>query len=92
MEYGAIWTNKFKEDYFPDADQILDWYHAVEHLWDTARVFFGENDMKRCEEWESLLKAFLWEGKVDVAIARIYQEAMLLKSKRTTFLNYEVIL
>ena len=25
---GASWISKFKEEYFPNAVQILDWYHA----------------------------------------------------------------
>ena len=84
---GAVWINKFKEDYFPDAVQILDWYHAVEHLWDTARILYGENNTKRCEEWARPLKALLWNGNVDTVIAHISKEALSRKGKQTSLIE-----
>ena len=80
---GAAWINKFKEEYFPNAVQILDWYHATEHLWDTARILFGENNIKKCEEWISPLQALIWDGKIDAVIEKLTQEALSRKSKRT---------
>lgn len=84
---GAPWINKFKEEYFPDAVQILDWYHAVEHLWVTAHKLFGENDIKRCEEWVNPLKALLWDGKVDTVIEKVTQEALSRKKNQTPLLE-----
>lgn len=46
---GASWLTKCRENYFPQAIQILDWYHAVEHLWRTAEEIFGENKEKSQE-------------------------------------------
>lgn len=80
---GASWIHKFKDEYFPDAVQILDWYHAVEHLWTTAHRLFGEEDIKRCEEWVKPLKTLLWDGKVDTVIKEITQEALLRKKNQT---------
>lgn len=84
---GAPWINKFKEEYFPDAIQILDWYHAVEHLWVTAHKLFGEDDMKRCEEWVNPLKTLLWDGKVDTVIEKVTQEALSRKKNQTPLLE-----
>jgi hypothetical protein len=80
---GALWINKFKEKYFSNAIQILDWYYAVEHLWTTAHTLFGEENIKQCEEWVKPLKALLWDGKVDSIIKKITQDAMSRKKNQT---------
>ena len=84
---GASWINKFKEDYFPNAVQILDWYHAVEHLWNTAHILFGENNTKRSEEWVSPLKTLLWDGNIDAVIDRITKDVLSRKKKQTPLLE-----
>jgi len=68
---GAIWLGKCKEEYFPNAFQILDWYHAVEHLWETAHNLFGENNKKECQDWVKPLEDLLWEGKASIVIKRL---------------------
>jgi hypothetical protein len=44
---GAAWLAKCRQEHFPNASQILDWYHAVEHLWETSRKLSGENNEQR---------------------------------------------
>jgi hypothetical protein len=39
---GAEWIWKLAREHFSDARQILDFYHAGEHLWALARSVFGE--------------------------------------------------
>jgi len=39
--------------------RIVDWYHAVEHLWGLGREAFGE----KASEWVEKVKEWLWEGK-----------------------------
>lgn len=80
---GAVWISKFKEEFFPDGIQILDWFHAVEHLWDTARILFGDNNTKRCEEWVIPLKTLLWDGKIDTVIDILTREGLSRKTKQT---------
>lgn len=38
---GAPWIWNRARDLFPGATQILDLYHAKEHIWDTARRLYG---------------------------------------------------
>lgn len=38
---GAEWIWKLVEAHFSDAVQILDFYHASEHVWEIARAVFG---------------------------------------------------
>src|SRR5687768_17200489 len=47
---GAEWIWNLAEQHFPGAIQILDLFHARQHLWDLARLLFP-NDMKRRNAW-----------------------------------------
>lgn len=40
---GGEWCWSIHQAYFADASGILDWYHASQHVWDTARVLFPED-------------------------------------------------
>jgi hypothetical protein len=71
---GASWLSKMKTEYFPQAIQILDWYHAVDHLWQTAHSLFGD-DNKKCAAWVNPLKELLWNGKVNEVIEKLFQDA-----------------
>jgi len=72
---GASWISKMKEEYFPEAIQILDWYHAVDHLWTTAHALYGENNIEKCRKWVDPLKELLWAGKVGDVIKEIIKMA-----------------
>jgi hypothetical protein len=78
---GASWIDKMKEEQFPDAVHILDWYHAMDHLWQAAMVLFGEANVKACEEWVFPLKEKLWEGQVENVI-NILEAEILSRNKR----------
>jgi len=39
---GAVWIWRLAARQFPTAIQIVDFYHASEHLWNVARARFGE--------------------------------------------------
>jgi hypothetical protein len=77
---GAVWLNNFKNDYYPEAIRILDWYHAVDHLWGTAHKIYGQDSVK-CEEWIKPLKDKLWEGKVEDVIKYLTKLAMESKTQ-----------
>lgn len=60
------WT--LAADYFPDAVQIVDWRHAVEHLETVQADFFGATEPG--QRWLAVRKDELWEGRAaEVAIA-----------------------
>ncbi len=71
---GASWISRMKENYFPKATHILDWYHVVDHLWKTAHALFGENNIDLCEKWISPLKELLWDGQVEEVIRILINE------------------
>ncbi len=63
---GAPWIWNLVQTYFPDAIQIVDWYHAEEHLEEVARAAFdGETEQ---QAWLEETKQALWEGQVEEVV------------------------
>lgn len=60
---GATWIWKLVTQYFPDAVQIVDWYHACQYLYSVAEAVF-EADTQARENWITETKDLLWKGKV----------------------------
>ena len=52
------------ERYYPDATQILDWYHASQYLYRLAEAVF-ETGSEAYENWLEKTKDLLWEGRID---------------------------
>lgn len=50
---GAEWIWNLAHQHFPGAVQIVDWYHARQHLWEWARLLYP-NDRKRQNAWIGL--------------------------------------
>lgn len=67
---GAPWIWKMASELFPKALQILDWYHATEHLWSVARVRFGSEE-KLLWAWVEQRKTELWDGKFNNVLAAL---------------------
>lgn len=82
---GADWIRNLQEKSFPQAIRILDWYHAVEHLWSAARQIFGENQAAKCKQWVKLYETQLWNGEVDRLLSNLQKEAYKYKGDATPF-------
>lgn len=67
---GAKWIWNLNSLCFPTSQEIVDWYHAVEHLWLAARLGYGE-ETKQVERWVKQRKDELWLGHVDQVIDAI---------------------
>lgn len=63
---GAKWIWRLIEDNFPEAIQILDWYHAVEYLTPVAQTFFHDEDQQTT--WLTTMKAHLWCSRTQAVI------------------------
>lgn len=61
---GASWIWNLVGDYFYDAHQIVDWYHAAEHLAQTAHLAFGEGT-SQATHWFKQQKTTLFQGHAD---------------------------
>jgi DNA-directed RNA polymerase subunit RPC12/RpoP len=60
---GAKWIWNLCAREFPKAIQVLDWYHAVEHLWDVGRAYFGEGS-DFVTQWVKAREGELYAGGV----------------------------
>ena len=60
---GARWLWELAAMHFPDAIQILDWYHLAEHVHAAAAVLFGEGT-PNARRWSERRKTELWNGQV----------------------------
>lgn len=65
---GAVWIWKLVEQYFPDAVQIVDWYHACQYLHPIAEAVFGASPQDK-EVWITETEDLLWKGKIDEVLA-----------------------
>lgn len=64
---AAAWIWKIIEHYFPDAVQIVDWYHACQRLYAVADTLVGYAQQERLY-WIEHVKTLLWEGDVSAVI------------------------
>jgi hypothetical protein len=71
---GAAWVWKTAEERFSKAIQVLDWYHASEHLWAAGRAWLGNNE-KAVAAWVKEQEEHLWEGRVEKVIESLKQAA-----------------
>ena len=59
--------------HFPHRVEVLDWYHATEHLWAAARDRLGE-DGGRVAAWVEARKEESWNGDVEAVLAALGSE------------------
>lgn len=67
---GAKWIWNLAEEQFPGAVQIVDVYHARQHVWDVVHAAFAA-DPSLGEEWAKTVIEQLNEGHIDEVIAAI---------------------
>jgi hypothetical protein len=60
---GAKWIWNMVALYYPNATQILDWYHASKYLYKIADEAF-EAESEDYHQWIEKTKALLWEGRI----------------------------
>lgn len=68
---AAVWIERITKTNFPDVPQIVDWFHAVERLWQIAKVCL--KDKTKRDEWVSQRQDELWQGKVESVIEALSQ-------------------
>jgi hypothetical protein len=68
---GAEWIWNIADQHFPGAIQIVDLYHARQHLWDLARKLYP-NQQAEQECWMLIHKdTLLDEGKIEALVASL---------------------
>ncbi len=61
---GAIWIWHLADHHFVKSEQLVDWYHATEHLGTAARLLYGEDKSSR-DGWYETQKTHLFEGQAE---------------------------
>jgi hypothetical protein len=70
MGDGAPWIWNLAEEHFPQAIEIVDYFHAVEHLWDAGEALWGNRDTSvGTQGWVRRNRRLLKKGRVDLVIA-----------------------
>src|SRR5436309_14861226 len=67
---GASWIWKLASEHFPGAVQIVDLYHAQEHVWQVARTVYGPQTLA-AEVWAKQACDLLVHGKIEELAATI---------------------
>jgi hypothetical protein len=70
---GAIWIWNLADQHFPSAVQIVDLYHARQHLWDLSAKLFP-NDSKGLKRWIARCLDRLEQGKIE-ALVKILRDS-----------------
>ena len=76
---GAPWIWNLAGDHFYDSYQVVDWYHATEHLAKAARLLKGEETLA-ATRWLNARETVLFEGHA----ARIARELTVAARDRPT--------
>lgn len=71
---GAAWVWNVAEDVCPDGRQIVDWFHAVQHLTEAATVLYpADQDAHKRQRWLKTYKAHLYMGRIHKIVAALHQ-------------------
>jgi len=68
---GAEWIWTLVAEHFPDAMQIVDLYHARQHLWEVARQLYPHEDIKQKAWMKVHQKRLLDKGKIEKLVGAL---------------------
>jgi len=92
---GAVWIWNLIDHYFPNAIQIVDWYHAADRLKRIAEEAFSQADERRA--WLEQSTEDLWQGRVEAVIeacqllakkSNLAKQALLYYANNTERMRY----
>ena len=69
---GAIWIWNLAEQHFPSAIQIVDLYHARQHVWELAAKLFAHDERAR-RQWASICQYLLDQGQIEALLTILRQ-------------------
>jgi hypothetical protein len=67
---GAIWIWNLADRHFPGAVQIVDLYHARQHVWSIATLLYASDSAKQ-KRWVMAAQSELDLGKIEKLVKRI---------------------
>lgn len=69
---GAAWIWNLCAIHFPDSIEILDWFHATEHLWEAGRAAYP-TDEGACRTWVKETEGHLYHGRFEQVLTALDQ-------------------
>ena len=69
---GAVWIWNLADQHFPGAVQIVDLYHARQHLWELSAKLFPADERNR-KQWTERLLDKLNQGKIETLVKALRQ-------------------
>ena len=79
----AVWIWKLASLYFPDAVQIVDWYHACQYLCPIAEALY-DPDSEAAQAWLQDMQERLWHGQLATVIQTCQQLVQENKAGQST--------
>jgi len=67
---GAPWVRPIHQRHFRQATFIVDWYHAQKHIWDCAKLVWGEGH-EQTAQWADRCCGWLWEGWIRKLLSKL---------------------
>jgi hypothetical protein len=68
---GARWIWDLVDEHFPQAIQIVDWFHACQYFEPIAQAAF--QDLDQHKQWVEAIQSALWKGDLDRVISACQQ-------------------
>jgi hypothetical protein len=84
---GAAWIWRLADTYLPDSLQIVDYYHACQHLAQAAQALFPAQPVEQTT-WLQQRRADLWAGHLHPIVQALSDPA--LAEAKTYFLTHQV--
>jgi hypothetical protein len=78
---GAAWIWNLADQYFPNAIQIVDLFHAKQHLFDVAKAIFGATS-DLAEPWGKQRRDELDDGNMEALLAALRTHASAVDEAR----------
>jgi hypothetical protein len=61
---GAAWVWNLGREHFGGAVEVVDWYHAKQHLWQAAKLLYGEGSLK-AGNFVAIYEELLYQGEAE---------------------------
>lgn len=71
---GAVWIWNLVDEHFYTSHQLVDWYHATEHLANAAKIMHGEG-APAAKRWYRYWETKLYQGHVDQLVQALKRQA-----------------
>ena len=82
MGDGAPWIWNLSDLHFPDSVEIVDFYHAAEHLWSAGEALWGDRHTSAAtRSWSRRYCRYLKQGRMDLVLGAI-ERGLTQRGKR----------